>query len=146
MKIIVVNMPKSWSILVQNWVWHDRDGLFVTVGQKSDGGPETVPVKTQILLANGQKDGCTADPETWHNSLPEAPSLASSETKTGSNYSCNAFPDTPANASIVLSSPKPSIRRYNMTQLPVDQISMSQSHVSRISKLDWYRSPKPSYF
>ena len=41
---------------------HDCDRVSVTSGQKSTAGPETFPVKTQILLVNGQKDGCTDDP------------------------------------------------------------------------------------
>ena len=71
--------------LIRFWSKIGCDRLSVTSLQKSDGDPETFPVKMPVPVVNGQKDARTNDPRTWHNSLPEAPSLASSETKTGGN-------------------------------------------------------------
>ena len=58
MKIIVVNGQKVGYIFVQIWVGQS----FRNNGNFWPADPETFPVKTQILLVNGPKDGCTDDP------------------------------------------------------------------------------------
>ena len=53
----------SFSLLLFSWHVCDRVVTeFPSRRTKSLGGPENFPVKTQILLANGSKDGCTDDP------------------------------------------------------------------------------------
>ena len=58
MGVSVVNGSKIWSDLAKIWVWQS----FRYGGHFWPAGPETFPVKTQILLVNGPKDGCTDDP------------------------------------------------------------------------------------